>query len=76
MTKVKLVFGDVSCELEGTEDCKDLSDMAFGLLSFLVTERLRFNEMSQEDEEQVDASPPSSNAIPPALPTDVLKAYL
>lgn len=51
--KVKLKFLDCSVELEGTD--QDLNGQALGLLSVLVADRLKFQELSGElgiDEEE------------------------
>lgn len=51
--KVKLAFMDCAVQLEGTD--QDLNGQALGLLSVLVADRLKFQELSSElgiDEEE------------------------
>lgn len=53
--KVKLVFMDVKVELEGADP--DINGQALGLLSVLVADRLKFEELAKDmepdEEEQI-----------------------
>lgn len=51
--KIKLQFIDMKVEMEGNQE--NLCDVAYSILSVMIADRLKFNELSTElhiDEEQ------------------------